>query len=69
MPSHQPPEPRAISSSCSDFMAKYVIVPIVEGHGEVDAVPTLLQRWLRFRRYRNVEVHVDGPVRGREREP
>lgn len=44
-------------------MAKYVIVPIVEGHGEVAAVPTLLKRWLRFRRYRNVEVDVAGPVR------
>jgi hypothetical protein len=44
-------------------MAKYVIVPIVEGHGEVEAVPILLRNWLEFRRYRNVEVHVDGPVR------
>lgn len=44
-------------------MAKYVIVPIVEGHGEVAAVPILLQRWLRFRRYHNVEVDVAGPVR------
>jgi hypothetical protein len=43
-------------------MAKYVIVPIVEGRGEVDAVPILLRAWLRFRRYRNVEVHPDGPV-------
>jgi hypothetical protein len=42
-------------------MAKYVIVPIVEGHGEVAAVPILLQRWLRFRRYHNVDVA--GPVR------
>jgi hypothetical protein len=44
-------------------MAKYVIVPIVEGHGEVEAVPILLNRWLRFRRYLNVEVDVAGPVR------
>ncbi len=43
-------------------MAKYVIVPIVEGRGEVDAVPILLRGWLSFRRYRNVEVHSDGPV-------
>jgi hypothetical protein len=43
-------------------MAKYVIVPIVEGRGEVDAVPILLRGWLRFRGYRNVEVHPDGPV-------
>jgi Domain of unknown function (DUF4276) len=44
-------------------MAKYVIVPIVEGHGEVAAVPILLERWLRFRRYFNVEIDVAGPVR------
>jgi hypothetical protein len=44
-------------------MTRYVIVPIVEGDGEVAAVPVLLQRWLSFRRYHNVEVHVDGPVR------
>jgi hypothetical protein len=43
-------------------MAKYAIVPIVEGRGEVDAVPILLRAWLRFGRYRNVEVHPDGPV-------
>jgi hypothetical protein len=43
-------------------MAKYVIVPIVEGRGELDAVPILIRGWLRFRRYRNVEVHPDGPV-------
>jgi hypothetical protein len=46
-------------------MAKYVIVPIVEGHGEVRSVPILVKNWLRFRRYRNVEVHVDGPVRAK----
>jgi hypothetical protein len=44
-------------------MAKYGIVPIVEGHGEVAAVPIQLQRWLRFRHYQNVEVDVAGPVR------
>jgi hypothetical protein len=45
-------------------MAKYVIVPIVEGDGEVEAVPVLLRNWLRFRRYhRNVDVQTDGPVR------
>ncbi len=44
-------------------MAKYVIVPIVEGHGEVHAVPILLRRWLSSRHYHNVEVDVGGPVR------
>jgi hypothetical protein len=44
-------------------MVKYVIVPIVEGYGEWDAVPILLRRWLRFRRHHNIEVHEDGPVR------
>jgi hypothetical protein len=44
-------------------MTRYVVVPIVEGKGEVEAVPILIQRWLAFRRYQNVEVHVDGPVR------
>jgi hypothetical protein len=43
-------------------MAKCIIVPIVEGRGEVDAVPFLLRGWLKFRRYRNVEVHPFGPV-------
>jgi hypothetical protein len=43
-------------------MAKYVIVPIVEGRGELDAVPILLRCWLKFRRFPNVEVHSDGPV-------
>ena len=43
-------------------MAKYVIVPIVEGRGEVEAVPILLRSWLRFRRYRNVDIDLDGPV-------
>ncbi|MGB0067845.1 MAG: hypothetical protein WBQ11_07350 [Isosphaeraceae bacterium] len=31
-------------------MTRYVIVPIVEGHGEVQAVPILIQRWLQHRR-------------------
>lgn len=44
-------------------MARYVIVPIVEGHGEWHAVPILLRRWLAFRRYHNVDVDVAGPVR------
>jgi hypothetical protein len=44
-------------------MPKYVVVPIVEGYGEVQAVPVLIRRWLEFRRYRNVDVHVGGPVR------
>jgi hypothetical protein len=44
-------------------MTKYLIVPIVEGHGEVAAVPILLERWLDFRRYRNFKVDVNGPVR------
>jgi hypothetical protein len=43
-------------------MTKYVIVPIVEGRGEVEAVPILLRSWLRFRRYRNVDVDLAGPV-------
>jgi hypothetical protein len=45
-------------------MTRYVIVPIVEGHGEVGAVPVLLNRWLRHRNFhRYFEVHVAGPVR------
>ena len=44
-------------------MAKYIILPIVEGHGEVVALPILLRRWLQFRRYHNFEVDVVGPVR------
>jgi hypothetical protein len=43
-------------------MPKYVIVPIVEGRGEVEAVPILLRNWLKFRRYRTVEVDLAGPV-------
>ncbi len=44
-------------------MPRYAIVPIVEGHGEVHAVPILLRRWLASRRYHNFEVDVAGPVR------
>ncbi|MGC8638858.1 MAG: hypothetical protein ACP5XB_03140 [Isosphaeraceae bacterium] len=41
-----------------------MIVPIVEGHGEVRAVPILLRRWLRHRNFhRYLDVHLDGPVR------
>ncbi len=43
-------------------MAKYVIVPIVEGRGEVEALPILVRNWLHHRRYRNVEVDLAGPV-------
>ena len=39
-----------------------VIVPIVEGHGEVPAVPLLIQGWLRHRRF-HVGTTVAGPVR------
>lgn len=45
-------------------MPRYVIVPIVEGFGEVQAVPVLIRRWLRHRNFhRNVEVDIGGPVR------
>ncbi len=45
-------------------MNRYVIVPIVEGHGEVRAVPTLIRRWLRHRNFhRHFDVHLAGPVR------
>ena len=45
---------RAVNDRCRgrlfqalmDPWSKYVIVPIVEGHGEVAAVPILLERWL-----------------------
>ena len=43
-------------------MAKYVIVPIAEGRGELDAVPILLHGWKRYRGFGNVEVHSEGPV-------
>lgn len=32
---------------------RYTIVPIVEGHGEVNAVPELIGRWFKHRRYYN----------------
>jgi hypothetical protein len=32
---------------------EYLIAPIVEGHGEVEAVPALLNNWFRFRRFTN----------------
>lgn len=44
-------------------MPRYSVVPVVEGYGEVGAVPVLIRRWLEFRRYRNVDVHIAGPVR------
>ncbi len=45
-------------------MRPYVIVPIVEGFGEVAAVPILIERWLRYRRFHvNIRVDVAGPVR------
>jgi hypothetical protein len=45
-------------------MPRYVIVPIVEGFGEVAAVPVLIRRWLRHRKFHiNIDVHVEGPVR------
>lgn len=43
-------------------MNHYVVVPIVEGRGEEAAVPVLLDRWFRFRNFRNVRVHVKGPM-------
>ncbi len=33
--------------------SRYNIVPIVEGHGEVDAVPILLNRWFAHRNFKN----------------
>lgn len=35
---------------------RYNIVPIVEGHGEVDAVPILLDRWFKHRKYLNFQT-------------
>jgi hypothetical protein len=32
---------------------EYLIAPVVEGHGEVEAVPVLLNNWFRFRRFTN----------------
>src|SRR3954471_11654381 len=60
----RPPAPRPTFSRSIEIMTRYVIVPIVEGHGEVGAVPVLLNRWLRHRNFhRYFEVHVAGPVR------
>ena len=35
---------------------RYTIVPIVEGHGEVTAVPELLTQWFKHRRFYNFEA-------------
>jgi Domain of unknown function (DUF4276) len=43
-------------------MSPLVLVPIVEGHGELTAVPALIRGWLRHRNY-HAQVHVDGPIR------
>lgn len=37
-------------------MARYKIVPIVEGDGEVQAVPILINRWFEFRRFLNFDT-------------
>ena len=37
-------------------MRRYTIVPIVEGHGEVYAVPVILRRWFQFRRFLNFDM-------------
>ncbi len=34
-------------------MTRYKIVPIVEGEGEVESVPILMNRWFKFRRFEN----------------
>jgi hypothetical protein len=44
-------------------MKKYVLTPIVEGHGEVHALPILLEEWFAFRNHHNVELPRDGPIR------
>lgn len=36
--------------------ARYRILAIVEGHGEVRAVPVLLRRWFKHRGFGNFEV-------------
>jgi len=36
--------------------APYLILAIVEGHGEQKAVPLLLRRWFQHRRFRNFET-------------
>jgi len=41
---------------------EYLITPVVEGHGEVEAVPALLNNWFRFRRFTNFRV-LDKAVR------
>jgi hypothetical protein len=38
------------------MMAPYLILAIVEGHGEQKAVPLLLRRWFKHRRFRNFET-------------
>ena len=35
---------------------RFRILAIVEGHGEVRAVPALLRRWFQHRRFRNFET-------------
>ena len=35
------------------FRHEYLIAPVVEGHGEVEAVPALLNNWFRFRHFMN----------------
>lgn len=37
-------------------MARYHLIPIVEGHGEVQALPILIRGWLKSRRFTNVSV-------------
>ena len=41
---------------------EYLIAPVVEGHGEVEAVPALLNNWFRFRRFTNFRA-LDKAVR------
>jgi hypothetical protein len=58
----RPADPKPTSSKF-DAMTKYTIVPIVEGFGEVEAVPILIRRWLTFRRFTNFDIELRGPVR------
>ncbi len=37
-------------------MKRHRIIPIVEGHGEQVAVPRLLSRWFKFRRFTNFDT-------------
>jgi hypothetical protein len=37
-------------------MPRYTIVPIVEGEGEFEAVPVLIDNWLRFREFYNFKT-------------